>query len=218
MALELILFDMDGTIVQYNNSPYQSSWDALGEVIGKKEEWDRLLQYYVHRPHEYKDWFEANCRDLEGLQVAEVLQKLLPVPYTPGFLAFCAELKRKNIRTAIVSNGIDIIASEIQREAGIDVVLANELHAVDGYFIGTGTLHVHIAEKGKAVQRVLSQQGISREQTAYFGDHFNDIPAWNEVALPLGMNLKDERGHAYVKAQFTDFHQARDYLEQQQLI
>ncbi len=218
MTLDLILFDMDGTIVQYNNSPYQSSWDALGEAIGKKEEWDRLLQYYVHRPHEYQDWFEANCRDLHGLGVEEVLEKLLPIPYTPGFVELCTVLREKKIRTGIVSNGIDLITNEIQREVRLDLVLANELHIADGYFTGTGTMHVHIAEKGAAVQRVLRQQEVSRERAAYFGDHFNDLPAWQEVALPLGMNLKDKRCYAQVKAQFSDFQQAREYLEQQQLI
>jgi HAD superfamily phosphoserine phosphatase-like hydrolase len=218
MALDIILFDMDGTIVQYQNSPYQSSWDALGEAIGKKEEWDRLLQYYVHRPHQYQDWFEANCRDLHSLRVEEVREKLLPIPYTPGFLELCTRLQEKKIKRGIVSNGIDLITREIQREAGLDIVLANELHTADGYFTGTGTMHVHIAEKGTAVKRVLQQQEVSRERAAYFGDHFNDIPAWQEVALPLGMNLKDERCYAQVKAYFSDFRQAQEYLEREQLI
>ncbi len=214
MITDLVLFDMDGTIVQYNSGSFQSSWDALGEAIGRKEEWDRLLRHYINKPAQYQEWFEENCRGLEGVQVESVKPVLFPPPYTPGFPECCAYLKGKGILLGLVSSGVDLVAKKIQQEVGLDFILINELLSDrKGRFTGRGRMNVHIGEKGELVKKILHQYGIRREATAFIGDHFNDIPAWQEVGYPLGMNLKDQRCYSQVKAHFTDFYQVKDFLE-----
>lgn len=84
MALELLLFDMDGTLVCYLESSFHSSWDALGFAAGKKEEWLKNVDYYYPRPELYEEWIQENCKLLKGISVGETLEKILPPPYLPG--------------------------------------------------------------------------------------------------------------------------------------
>ena len=110
------------------------------------------------------------------------------------------------------------VAEHIQRDVGLDFYVANDLHIKDGCFAGTGTIHVDLNDKAQIIQRISEEQGISREQVAYVGDHTNDIPAWKVVGLPLGMNLKDDSCHAAVDAHFGNFHQALQYFAKHRIV
>lgn len=214
MRPELVLFDMDGTIVQYNSGSFQSSWDALGIAAGLNEEWQRLLEYYLPRPELYQEWFDKNCKLLQGVSLASVADKIFPLPYTPGFLEFADYLQEQGIRKGLVSSGIDVVAKRVQQDAGLDFMLVNEVHLNEGIFTGTGKINVGIADKGALVQELLGNYNVSKERAVFFGDHFNDIPAWREVGMPFGINVKSEVCHPYLQLQFDNFHEAREYFRE----
>ncbi len=208
------MFDMDGTIVQYNSGSFQSSWDAIGHAAGLREQWQHLLEYYLPRPELYREWFEKNCELLQGLPFASIEPSIFPPPYTPGFLEFAGYLQEQGIRKGLVSSGVDVVAQKVQQDAGLDFILVNEVHLNDGIFTGTGKINVGIADKGSLVRTLLGSYNVPKEQAVFFGDHFNDIPAWQEVGMPLGINIKSEVCHPYLQLQFDDFHEALEYFRE----
>ena len=212
MKPELVLFDLDGTIVQYNHGSFQSSWDALGHAAGLEEEWQRLMQYYLPRPELYQEWCDRNCELLRGLPLAPIAEKIFPPPYTPGFLEFCDYLREQGIWKGLVSSGVDLVAKKVQQDADLDFIVVNEVHIHDGRFTGTGKINVGLQEKGALIQQILQDYGLLKEGVVFFGDHFNDIPAWQEVGLPLGINVKHESCYPHITRWFDDFYQARDYF------
>lgn len=214
MLPKLVIFDMDGTIVQYSSGNFQSSWDAIGFAAGKKEEWERQLEYYLPRPEQYKEWVKADCRLLTGIPVQPVAEKIFPPPYTPGFKEFCVYLKEKEVKTGIISSGVDFVAKRIQQEAGLDFIVANEVHIKEGKFTGKGKVNVGIKDKGKCVKRAMRKYASKKEETAFFGDHFNDQEAWKEVGFPMGMNIKSERCCLFTNLDFSDFYQAKEFFEE----
>ena len=209
----LVLFDMDGTVVQYNSGSFQSSWDAIGHAAGLREQWQELLDYYLPQPERYQEWFEKNCALLRGLPFASIEPKIFPPPYTPGFLEFCGYLQKQGIHKGLISSGVDIVAQRVQRDAGLAFMVVNEVQLVEGKFAGTGKVNVSIQDKGVQVKRLLRQYGLMKEQAVFFGDHFNDIPAWREVGMPWGMNIKDSVCLPYLELNFDDFHEAREYFQ-----
>ena len=51
MKIEAIITDMDGTLVQYENSDYKSSWDAIGNRLTgwRKDQWFLNLDKAIDR-------------------------------------------------------------------------------------------------------------------------------------------------------------------------
>lgn len=214
------MFDMDGTVVQYKQSKLLSSWGALGIAAGVNEEWNQLMDHYLSLPvldQQYNEWFEKNCTCLAGKPVRPILEKILPPPYTPGFLEFCDYLSQQGVKKGLISGGINLVAEHIQKEASLDFILVPELHVSQGKFTGTGTVNVPLMSKGIFVKEKLAEYGLTRKQAAFFGDAFNDVPAWKEVDLPFGINARTEEGPLLLKENFQDFHAALKYLQEEKL-
>ena len=222
MSLEIILFDMDGTLVCYQESSFHSSWDALGFAAGQKEAWLEKLNYYFPRPHLYKEWASENCKLLQGLPVEPTLAKILPPPTPAGIKEFFHYLNHLPNRplTGIITSGVDLIAQYLAQEYQIDFFIANEVHTQEGYFTGTGKINVPLWKKGEIVEQVLHQYQIPPEHAAFLGDNENDIPAWEKVGLPLAINLDEnkpgstEKCLASVKQSFQDFFQVLTFLKE----
>lgn len=214
------MFDMDGTVVQYKESKFQSTWGALGVAAGVNDEWDRLMNYYLSLPETeeyYNGWFEKNCKSLAGIPIQPILEKILPPPYTPGFLEFCNCLSQQGIKKGIISGGIDFVAEFIRKEASLDFVLVQELGVCNGLFTGAGKINVPLLEKGALIKSKLQEYNVQKEEAVFFGDNYNDVSAWREVGVPLGMNLKHESYYSAVQAHFSDFHTALKYLKEENL-
>ncbi len=158
--IKLCIFDMDGTAVQYANSSFQSSWDAVGIAAGKEEEWIRRRDYYFPKHDLYQEWFDGNCGLLKGVEVQLILDKILPPPYTTGFRDFCTYIKSEGVKLGLVSSGVNLVADCINEDVGLDFVVANMLHVDDGKFTGTGEQHVPLWRKGEIVQRYLRLHNV----------------------------------------------------------
>jgi len=213
MPIDSIIFDMDGTIIQPACTSLQSSWDMFGHATGRGDEWDALCDYYLPKPELHHEWGAKQFSFFTGLNVQEHLKKVLPLPYTPGFSDFCQYVKSQLIPVGIISSGLDIIAKHILEEMSLDFYFTNNIHTRDGLFTGTGTLNFHLHEKGEIVHELLAKYHCNPDNVIFIGDHINDIPAWQEVGLPLGINLKDEQCFPHVKDQFTNFYQIKTYLK-----
>ncbi len=218
MEIKLAIFDMDGTAVRYKNSTFQSSWDAIGIAAGMREEWMRLLDFYLPRPDLYNEWFDKNCELLAGKETAPVFEEIFPPPYAPGFIEMTGYLHENGVTTGILSSGVEVVAERVKNDAGMDFAIANKIYMGGGQFTGGGELVVPMSGKGKLVRQVMQEYRCRKKETAYFGDHFNDIPAWEEVGFPIGISLKDRSCYAAVHHHFPDFLRALGYLRRREVI
>ena len=210
--LKLVLFDLDGTIVKYEDGNFQSSWDALGKAAGIWEEWEKRVRYYYPRPELYAEWINANTHSLQGLLVQPILEKILPPPYTAGFREFCSYLQQQKIRTGIVSSGVGFVAEHVRQEMSLDFVVANEVLFEDGRFSGACCINVPLWDKGRIVAEILQQQNVSPQEAAFFGDNKNDLEAWRKVSRRYGIEVKDESCLPHLDHCFPDFVAAKKYF------
>ncbi|MBI4983544.1 haloacid dehalogenase-like hydrolase [Candidatus Woesearchaeota archaeon] len=95
----------------------------------------------------YEEWFQKNCGILEGIPVELVCKQIFPPPYTPGLREFCAYLHKEKVKRGIVSSGVDLVASRIKKDMGLDFVIANELRVINGKFSGDGIEKVPLWKK-----------------------------------------------------------------------
>ena len=213
MPLDLIILDMDGTIVKYEDGNFQSSWDALGRAAGVYDEFQKHVKRYYSHPELYQEWVDENCQLLQGMAMEPILNKIFPPPYACGFSAFMEYVKLWSAKKVIVSGGVDLISRKVMEEFGFDEVIANGVHVAEGRFTGTGKVNVSSEGKGEIVKGIINKYGASSARTLYLGDHLNDISAWKEVGHPLGIDLKHGDCVKHVIEHHSTFFGIIGYLE-----
>jgi len=104
-----------------------------------------------------------------------------------------AVLRDHDVKTAIVSAGLDILAGRVAGELGIDHVSANGIKTdEDGFLTGEGLLGVRLMYKDEAVRRLLRDLGIPFEKCAAVGNSCFDIPMFETCALGIAFNPRDD--------------------------
>ena len=193
MKIEMILYDMDGTLVQYRVEPHFSSWDALPLAFSdrKRKQWTELSDKCIDKPESYNKWFSEQVRLLKGLKICEAEKVLFPIPYSKGVEDSFKDLDGNYIK-GIVSHGIDIVARKICEEQRMNFFVSNMLNVKEGVFDGTGKMLYKLDDKLNAVEKISEDYCIPFEKICFVGDNFNDIPVLKKVGLPVSFNPKSE--------------------------
>lgn len=194
--LKLIIFDLDGTLVQQ-----KSSWEFVHNYFGKNN--DESLKLYLRGEI---DDLEFMRRDIEiwkkakngKVHIKEIEKILAKIKVVRGAMKTLKELKKRKIKTAIVSGGLDILAERVAKELGIDYVVANSLEVdKEGFLIGEGILRVEVKDKGKAVKKLLKKLKIKKEHCISVGNSEYDCSMFEESKFgiafcPLDKKVKEK--------------------------
>ncbi len=219
--IDVVLFDMDGTAIYQDT--HQASWHTFFSSFGLGAEEERMSAQYHDKvtntmtPEDHQKQFSECVALLRG-RLARSIDDIFPqLPYADGFPEFCSYLQDRGVRTGMVTLSLLPVAEKIQRECGLYLVRGNELHVHDGKYTGEGKIQVLFGRKGQVVKEVLTSLGATKENSAYIGDSLNDIDPWEQVGLPLGINLHHPGCQPYVRAHFDNFHQMKEYFERELL-
>jgi len=180
---QLVVFDMDGVLADT-----ESSWTYVHRHFGVNN--DHSLRAYLDG--EIDDW-EFIRRDIDlwrkkdpALSMDSVRRILADVPTMNGAEEAVAELRRRGIRTAIVSAGIDLLAQRLAVELEIDMFFANGFVAdCAGRLTGEGVLNVRLAEKGEKVRMVADLLDIGREEVVSVGNSRFDTPMFDASEIGI---------------------------------
>lgn len=180
---QLVVFDMDGVLADT-----ESSWVYVHRHFG------------VNNDHSLKAYLEGRIDDMEfirrdislwrkmdpTLSMDSVRKILDNVPIMNGAREAVAELRRRGIKTAIVSAGIDLLAQRLAVELNIDMFFANGFVAdCAGRLTGEGVLNVSLGEKGEKVTMVAELLDIDREGVVTVGNSRYDIPMFEASAVGI---------------------------------
>ncbi len=185
--LELVVFDMDGVLVDVC-----SSWAWVHDYFGVNNE-DSLEAYlngeiddleFIRRDIDlWKSVDRYICRD----DLIDILQN---VPLMDGFEE-CIPALSKNYTTAIISGGLKPLAKYIGTDY-FDRIMANDVEEVDGRLTGEGILEVELKDKGKAYERLLLEMGSEKRKTAAIGNSHIDAPMLKKAGKGIAFNPADE--------------------------
>lgn len=94
------------------------------------------------------------------------------------------ELKRRGIKTALITSGIDILAEKVAKELSIDYWLANGLRFdKNGRVLSEGVGRVDPTRKDLAYLKFLARIGIPSKRTIAVGDTVYDLRFLRSAAL-----------------------------------
>jgi phosphoserine phosphatase len=178
--IRLAAFDMDGTVLEHN-----SSWVAIHRHFGTEEKGAASLQLYSEGKIDYLEFMR---RDIESWpkgvtrdELADVLSGYQLRREAPGVFD---RLRDSEIKTALVTSGIDILADEVADRLGIDYRIANGLRFdKNGALLPSGIGRVDPTRKDLAYKKLLSEVGIPSKKTIAVGDTVYDLAFLKSAGL-----------------------------------
>ncbi len=190
MEIEAIISDMDGTLVQFENSDYKSSWDAIGNQLTgwRKDQWFLNLEVYYKEKDKLSEWAESDAMLLKGINAKEILQGLRPIPYSNGAKEFFNNGHGK--LSGILSGGVSLVADELKDELNMDFALSCKLKIENDYF--TGEVEVLDMWKKHEIleEYLIKNYNIKMENVCYIGDHENDLEVFKRSGLAIAFDPK----------------------------
>lgn len=188
---KMVFFDMDGVLVDV------SSWHAVFDGLGIPDEHQRLKERFKKGEFSsYMEWSDEACKILQvhGLtadKLSEIINRQLLIR---GAKEAIAELRRQGYKTAVITGSFSILAERIQRELGIDEVVAHCHLEFDeeGKLQGWRLLPCDYEGKVDAFSQMTKKNGFLPSECVYVGDDVNDIPIFQEVGLAIAFNCQKQ--------------------------
>ncbi len=188
--LRLAVFDLDGVLVEE-----PSSWGYLHRVFGTYEH--ALRANYAKAFEDglitYSEWMrldlELMIRERGTIYCRDIEEAFDRVRIVEGARDVVSYLKERGVGTAIVSAGIESLATKVARALDIDEVYANRLLCdSEGRLVPQGVEVVNPLRKGELVEGIAKRRGVDLSETMYVGDSEWDCSALKIVGFPVVMS------------------------------
>lgn len=178
--IRLVIFDLDGTL-----TPVESLWQYLHENFGTWEQGKATALKYERGEISYKQWAESDAGYWIGVSLSKITKVLDEIPYRKGAREVFEELRRRQIRTAIVSAGLSFLTDKIAKEFEADAAVSNELEANDGVLTGRIKVRVAVNNKREIIEQIASSFRVALQEVALVGDQAFDLsqPACLKIAF-----------------------------------
>ena len=172
MNYKLIAFDMDDTLLS-GRTIY-----VIADRKGFRDEVDRIISMEIPN---YRKTMEI-AKLLEGMSVEEFLEIFRSIPLNDNVPEVFDEIRKRKIKTAIISNSYDIAAKDLAERLKIDFVIANELIIKDGIITGEvishnknpvdkiGDCRSYSVCKSEALEEICRKLNIDPSETIAIGD------------------------------------------------
>jgi len=139
--------------------------------------------------HDVNQWKKNN----EFILKKELQTIFSSVELMKGAKQCIQQLKTFDVKSGIVSAGIDVLAKKVGRILGIPLVYSNELRT-DGFgrLTGEGLVKVPLMQKDLVVECISDQLGINQGEIAAVGNSCFDIPLLRSVGFGIAFHPDDD--------------------------
>jgi len=185
---KLVAFDMDGVLIDY-----RSSWKWIHDYlnIDNSEDVSAFMEGRIDDP-------EFMRRDIarwknKNIAVSDIQEIFKKVPIMNGLKETFRSLKNHNIKTCVISGGLDFMVDILKEQVSIDFVRANSIsHDENGTLDGEGIMRVPIFGKKEVLRKLREEFGFERSEVVAIGDLSIDIKMFEEAGLRIAFNPGDE--------------------------
>ena len=181
----MVVFDLDGTL-----TPVDSLWRYLHDAFGTWDQAKDTARKYGNGEISYKTWAETDAHYWAGAPLSRMKSILEEILYREGAREVFNELRKRGVKTVILSAGLSILAEKAAKELGADLSIANELRTDKGRLTGEVIVKVAVNSKQEIIERLASQLNVPLQDVALVGDRGFDLS--NERCLKIAYKPKDE--------------------------
>ncbi len=191
---KLVCFDVDGTLV--DNVIY--SWELFHnffEVDMKKRE-ETKKKYYSGEIN-YLEWanHDIGMWIKKGVTKEDFFKAMKNLKPMEGAMETIKELKKHNIKLAIISGSLDIILDKVipnYKELFNDIFLSYLIFDKQGKLIDAKVTEYDMLKKADALKKIAERENIPLSQTVHIGDHHNDVEIAKIAGLSIAFDCKDD--------------------------
>ncbi len=191
-GLDLVLFDMDGTLVDG-----VSSWEMVHHHFGVTNDtnWQRYSRGEITDEEFVRSDIElwrAGDHRIHVEEIDEILKREMTL--MPGARECVDTIRDMGITTGILSGGLDILARRVAVELGIDLYVANGLRLdPEGFLKGEGLTFVKINDKATTTRDILRVLDVDALRTSAVGNSEYDVGMFREVGHSVAVNPFDQK-------------------------
>tara|TARA_Y100001958_G_C21222885_1_gene548230 strand:+ start:540 stop:1193 length:654 start_codon:yes stop_codon:yes gene_type:complete len=188
--IKLVVFDMDGTIIEP-----RSSWAMIHDYFGTDN--TEMLQMYIDHKISDKEFVKADIKlwnsksdvPVNEEYINSILDKAKP---RKGAEELITSLHKNNIKTVILSGGIQYLADKWAKEWDMAGAFANDLiDDADGNL--TANINASGHNKGPLMEKIIKDFDLTGDEVAAVGDTMVDLPMFEIAGLSIAVNTDDER-------------------------
>lgn len=188
MKFKLIVFDMDGVILIVDNF-----WSRMHYKYNTADEGFRLTEKYL-KTNIKKLADEVIGRLWKGKSADGFFELIESAKYNPGVNETFAELKKRRIKTCILTSGPIQLAKKAQKELGVDAVYGNEMIIRNNKITGEyNWLSFDYSHKGETFLRICRDLGINPKEAIVVGDNDQDVFKFEKAGFSIAFNSKSEK-------------------------
>ena len=188
--IKLVVFDMDGTIIEP-----RSSWAMIHDYFGTDN--TEMLQMYIDHKISDMEFVKADIKlwnsksdvPVNEEYINSILNKAKP---RKGAKESITSLHEANIKTIILSGGIQYLADKWAKEWNMNDALANDL-IDDKNGDLTAIIKSSGHNKGPVMEKMIEKYNFNKNEIAAVGDTVVDIPTFERAGLSIAVNTEDER-------------------------
>lgn len=198
--IRLIFFDMEGTIFKktvrnsYGNTA-PSAWSLLAKHLGEKahaDEEETKKKWTQGLYAGYVEWMEDTIRMYQkyGLRRNFFDKVMSSIEYHRGVFETFDALRKKGIRTVLISGGFKAQADRAQKDLKIDHAFsACELFWNDeGQLLHWNLLPCDYEGKIDFMNLIIKEHGLCKDECAFVGDGKNDVALAKEAGMSICFN------------------------------
>ncbi|MBL7054139.1 HAD-IB family phosphatase [Candidatus Woesearchaeota archaeon] len=196
MKHKLVCFDVDGTLidnVEYSWSVFHDFFqvDPKRREKAKKAFYSNEISYLEWAEHDLNLWMEKNAKKQDFIKAI----KHANLQLMEGALETLSELKKRNIKLAIISGSISIILEHFipnYKEIFDDIFISWIDFDEQGSIKKINATSFDMDQKSAALKQIAEREHLSLKECVFVGDHDNDLKIAEEAGLSIAFNAHSE--------------------------
>ncbi len=181
----LLVMDVDSTLIQVEVI------DELAKEAGIGNKVASITSRAMNGELSFKESLLERVHLLKGLPIGILSDIYERIPFTSGARVMLSILKKRGLRTGVLSGGFDYFTSRLKESLRLDYAYSNRLETKKGVLTGEVIGEIVDGEKKAALmEEIALKEGIPLNQVIAIGDGANDLPMIKRAGLGIAFNAK----------------------------
>jgi len=191
----LAVFDVDGTLTRV-----ESCWQFIHERLGTWEGGGKVnAQLYFSGKISYEDWARLDAALWKGVSLEKIRGIVAGIQLMDGVEEVFDFLRKNEVRIALLTAGLNLLAERIAKHVPVDCYIANELEVKNGILTGRVRVRTSLENKGEILNGLLEKFNAKPKECLAVGDDETMIPVFKKVGLGIAFNTRSLKVEKYAK-------------------